>query len=400
MVFQESVGIDIQPDQAILVALRKGVRKTEVAGKAIYQLDPGAEIRNRVASVADFLEEFQKEHRLGSAEIFVGVPASLVMTRVVTFPAAVRENLEQTLRYEMEKLVPLRAEKVRFSFQQLSEKKEGGEIQVLVLVAQKTAIEPYLGLADRIPGGISGIEPVSIAVSHLLGLDETRPDRFAKGPGAVAEQLIHLPDDPAGALSRQPSVWGVPAIPYGPAVGLALRGILDCPLRLNLVPAPLRRRPSRVGLIVGAVLLTGCLIAGLAWGGAILYQQRATAVAVQRELNRLRENVRQVRDLEEKIKTARGRMATLHGFEGDHIPLIDILRELTEMIPETAWIRDFSLTDNKIRINGEAETAAELIGLLENSPLFQDVVFRSAIVRQKQGQERFQIEMELEPQGE
>lgn len=394
MIFRESLGIDIRADRASLVFLRKGFRDMEVAGKALYRLDPGLDDRVRLTAIRGFLAEFRKENRIGPTEMFVGIPPELVMIRVVSLPFAVRENLAGTLRYEMEKLVPLPAQDVRFDYQVVSEDREAGQIRVALLIVKRPILEPFLELAETVPGGISGLEPASSALGNALSLNGAGGGKFDRGPDGVLDLFLETSEK--NPFDEIGTVLGLPIQEYGAAAGLALRGMLDCPLQWNLVPPAFRRRPGRLGLYVAIILLSLSLIAGLAWGGALLQRQRAEAERIDAEIRRLSEEVIRVRELEENIESIRGRIETLRSFQAGHVPAIEILREMTQIVPENAWVQEFTLSGDKVRFSGKAESASELIGRLESSPLFRDVVFRSAIVREEGAGERFNIEMELE----
>ena len=52
-------------------------------------------------------------------------------------------------------------------------------------------------------------------------------------------------------------------------------------------------------------------------------------------------------------------------------------------------------TQKKLEIEGQADSASGLITLLEDSPLFNDVAFQSAITKTKEGKERFNIVMKV-----
>ncbi|MFW5906374.1 MAG: PilN domain-containing protein, partial [Desulfobia sp.] len=56
-----------------------------------------------------------------------------------------------------------------------------------------------------------------------------------------------------------------------------------------------------------------------------------------------------------------------------------LLKELTEVMPETAWLYTFNFSDQRIRIHGEAESATAVLEALENSPLFENVEFDSPV---------------------
>ena len=55
----------------------------------------------------------------------------------------------------------------------------------------------------------------------------------------------------------------------------------------------------------------------------------------------------------------------------------------------------FEFSDKGVQIEGDAESASELIPLLEISPLFKDVAFLSSITKSKDGKERFRIGLKI-----
>ncbi|MBW1973308.1 MAG: PilN domain-containing protein [Deltaproteobacteria bacterium] len=79
------------------------------------------------------------------------------------------------------------------------------------------------------------------------------------------------------------------------------------------------------------------------------------------------------------------------------LSFLNILKELTVLIPETAYIESLDFNKNQITISGRADSAADLISILEKSPLFKNVKFTSSIIRGRgDSKERFSIKGELE----
>lgn len=71
---------------------------------------------------------------------------------------------------------------------------------------------------------------------------------------------------------------------------------------------------------------------------------------------------------------------------------IDVLKELTLVIPKDAWVTSINYKKRDIQVEGVAGKAAELIPLIESSPLFKDTKLLSAITRDPgSGKERFRI---------
>jgi general secretion pathway protein L len=83
--------------------------------------------------------------------------------------------------------------------------------------------------------------------------------------------------------------------------------------------------------------------------------------------------------------------------------MLDILNELTLLLPDDTWVSHFEIRDDMVHIHGESVASAVLIPLIESSKLFQNVSFRSPVTQNKKNNtERFHISAELisKQQGE
>ena len=75
---------------------------------------------------------------------------------------------------------------------------------------------------------------------------------------------------------------------------------------------------------------------------------------------------------------------------------LEVLKELSVLIPEDAWLDKTLITNETIEINGYAESASFLIGILEDSPLFENVIFPSTITKRGGQKERFRIKADIQ----
>lgn len=388
--WQESLGVQIAADHLYIAHLRASFRSIRLVRGASYELDPSQPLRQRLNAAGMLLADFRKEHGIGKTDIFVGVPSDIVMFREIEFPLAVRENLGATLRYEMEKYVPLPPDAIRFDHQVVAEKKGSGKMTLLLVVAKRADIDPYFDFCREIPGGVSGLGTAATACFNALA--------HANGAGPLGDGVADRIEQAADVktLAEAATKLGLPDASFVSAFGLALRSLADAPVRINLLPAEWRRKPGRMGQYTLAALLACLLLAGLAWGGGHLMRQRMAEEARAAELQRLAEAVVEVDRLEKEIEALEARLDSLTALAGDKAPVLDILRELTQTIPETAWVQDFSYNENGGRIIGFADSATELIPLLEASPLFRDVVFLSTISKDRDGKERFSIGFQVD----
>ena len=92
-------------------------------------------------------------------------------------------------------------------------------------------------------------------------------------------------------------------------------------------------------------------------------------------------------------------LAFLEGAVGARARQAEILRELTGLIPDSAYLSEYSFRERTVEITGLAPSASQLLPVLEASPLFAGVEFSAPIVAQGAGLERFRIRLRLEGAG-
>ena len=80
---------------------------------------------------------------------------------------------------------------------------------------------------------------------------------------------------------------------------------------------------------------------------------------------------------------------------GPSADTLGILAELSKVIPDTAWLRNLNISGKKVLMDGFADDAAQLIPLLDHSPLLTNVIFLSAITKGRDGKERFRIGFDI-----
>jgi general secretion pathway protein L len=73
--------------------------------------------------------------------------------------------------------------------------------------------------------------------------------------------------------------------------------------------------------------------------------------------------------------------AALSARKQHDVPLITVLKELTQAIPDGSWLQSLSYSEGQLVINGKGEAASGIIAALEASPLLQDVNFAAATQR-------------------
>jgi general secretion pathway protein L len=104
----------------------------------------------------------------------------------------------------------------------------------------------------------------------------------------------------------------------------------------------------------------------------------------------------QLKEARRPINFIQDQINSIQRLKHQQIPVVVALEKLTALLPDTVWLTNFSIEGNRISIAGEAQSAAPLISILENSENFANATFSSPVTREaKADRERFSIELSL-----
>ncbi len=461
LLFNSSMGVDIQETSVSLVYVKGSFKGVQWVDAKRMLFDPSKPLDARMDDAAAFVNGFMQDHRISDAMVFIAFPGKHCVLREVEFPWAVKENLRATLAYEMEKYIPLAVDDVYFDHQIVVEDKAKKHLKVMIGVVKKEDMGPYLEVASRISRGVSGIESSFAALANYILYDHTVGDGPAMGvwcretgfdiiymdhgalvygrsvdaDGPAAEwgaQILHhtnqirnmfLKNSQAAklcvygdasaslGLSEMVSDYGyiwVPAMLQGgavsdtafiPAAGLALRGLCRLPVQLNFMPENLRKKPDKTSLFILMGLVVLLAVSGTLWAVTHVMTRQAMMEKMDQELARLKLEAQEVETIQQDIKSIQDKIGFLASRRPGHVYLADIVKELSERIPTTAWIRELKLSGNQLTLYGSADSASELIPLLEASPIFSDVKFQSTIRKSKEDKEVFRIGLTIVAPG-
>ncbi len=457
MLFQSGLGIYFHETGLCLAYLKSSFRSVRVVGQASYAIESDKGLSEKLNVAGDYIKDFINSNQISSPDVFVGIPRELVILRDIEFPFAVKENLRSTLEFKIENYVPLKSDDIYFDHQILDEDKENNRLRVLIIVVRREIIDSFLILKSRLGLGLTGIGISSTALvnyfsyhpdtavekdyvyihsnhqslhlgavkngvlqySRIIDFSDTEDqqglvskelkpitDFFAKSAKPIKTVICTnevdnfvtealKADQDYQLIVPQLARIDTQSASMVPAFGLALRELRKVPMDINLLPVGMRKRPSKTVYYLMLVLASLFIISGLSWGGSKVMLQRFRLNAINTETERLLVEVKNIDRIRADLQELEDRIECLNELWRGQVPVLEILKEVTERIPENAWIRDFSYDEKGVKLYGYADSASELITLLENSPLFRDVVFLSTITKDRDGKKRFRIGFKL-----
>ena len=172
------------------------------------------------------------------------------------------------------------------------------------------------------------------------------------------------------------------------AVGLALKGLNSVPLDVNFIPRELRpKKKKNWSLIFGTALIAILLLGLFSFAISYFAKERFYLAELTERVNALKGRVNKIEQMKDEADAIEQTINSVETIKVDEISKLDLLKELTEIIPEEMWLTRFSYTKKKgegsIDLSGFSNAASELIPILEESTFFEDVKFKSSIVKDR-----------------
>jgi general secretion pathway protein L len=187
------------------------------------------------------------------------------------------------------------------------------------------------------------------------------------------------------------------------SVGVPLKGLTKTPLDLNLLPFEMRKKIRQFGKPLFIIFAVLTLILGLTWAIGVFSQYRRELNVVTAEIKKRKPEVDMVERLQKQKEELSQEIIDLQKIKSEETSKVEILRELTQLLPNTVWIWNFKYNGKEIEISGFADSASDLIPLLDKSSLFEKVEFLAPVTKERQmrsdgdkEKERFRIKAKLE----
>ena len=174
----------------------------------------------------------------------------------------------------------------------------------------------------------------------------------------------------------------------------------DRPNAINLVPekARARKRNSARHLNWALTLIAMTLIATMIALPMLKQAQRIEALEAELQLKmRKAEVVQRIgQDIEELSEGA----SFLIDKRSDTPLMLEIIDELTRILPDDTWVNNLSVKNGEVQIQGYSTASAMLIPIIDGSDLFQNPRFRASVVTsQTSDDERFHLSMDISKGG-
>jgi Tfp pilus assembly protein PilN len=341
------------------------------------------------------------------------VPREDVILRQVAVPGVSDKDLAAAIGFQMDGLHPYAEEDVVSSWARLP-----GTATVLIAIARRAALERYsswfaeagikVGSFTCAPAAIYSARRLfaSAPPPSVLAMEEVngRVELYGESPShplfsaafdatperAVTLACAELRLDPSAMETRSfhALLGHEPALPFAAALASACSHLF---LPVNLLPAEMRVSSSRALWIPTAVAGGLALMAAAALAVYPSFEDGRYLRSLNQEIAKVTPQALAAAKLDKDIDTTRQRTLLLDQVRGRSKADIDVLREMTRILPPPiTWLNTLEINRKQVSIAGETDQAAPLLKQVDASPFFEQSEFSMQPMRTGTG-ETFRI---------
>lgn len=281
----------------------------------------------------DTIKKLLSQERLKNALIILRLSSADALVKNLNLPLVAQANIEQVVRYELDRYTPFKAEQVYFA---------------------------------------------------------TRVERIDSETAQLAVQLLFSPKKILETLYNDCKTMGV--TPSIVDVENSPNDLQNLHSTYNLLPLHLQPKVKNTARFLTGGLLT--LLFLLSFASLILpvWLEYQGVQEFEAKIAKIEKEVKAVKNLQAEMEALREEAQLLIDEKTATPPVVGILNEISALMKDDSWLSYLQYSDGQIQLQGESQAASNLLADLEASDYFANVSFASPVTQDKaSGLERFQI---------
>lgn len=267
-------------------------------------------------------------------QVVIALPSDQVLRKTITLPAAVEENLHQTLAYDLDRHTPFKADEVYFDAVVVGRDAARKEIRVDLAAALKTYIDQARRRVESWGASVVAVTPESPTGAAALA--------------ATTLNLLPPAERPDTSPWRRWQVW---------------------------VPAALL---AMVAVVVIALPI---------------WQKRVYAIALAQRVDQAKVQADASSALRDELERLTGDYNFALQRKYTFPAALQVVEDVTKLLPDDTWLTQFEMkttargkdAHREIVLRGESANAGRLVSLLEDSKVFEQAAPRSPTTKIQPG---------------
>lgn len=293
------------------------------------------QIRDRLQACLDRFQEVL------TAVIYC-LPAELMLSKRLRLPLAAEGNLQQAVGFELDRQTPFKADEVYY------------DVKIAHREPPFIDVDLYIVLRDEVDSKLQQLARMGL---QLQGVDIDR---------AAAH---------SAAAQTPPQ-----------------------PLQINLLTPERRVRRGNRRIRLNWALAAAALALMALLMAETLYLRGDTLQQLQQQRDALRTEAMQVSKLEQQLDDAIEAANFLAEQQARSPQILDVIAEVTALLPEHTWIQRLQLTGTQLELLGLSDSSQQMIELLDQSAMLDNTSFKGTIATDRRlNKERFTATAQIDP---
>lgn len=167
---------------------------------------------------------------------------------------------------------------------------------------------------------------------------------------------------------------------------------------LNFLERDLSRESGVANNLISLprALVAAILISMLAFVVLTISRHEAALADLRVETSKMRERAISVRKTLDRADTAVGNLARLQELKLARVSTLEIIEELSRVLPDPAWLSEFRLEGDALDVSGLAKSGAALPSLFAQSRIFSEAALTAPLTLDpREDKERFSLRLRI-----
>lgn len=376
----------------------------------------------------------------GSADISLSIPKAWAIIKIVELPLTVMENIEDVISYELDRLTPLSPEDALYDFRIISSAKGKLCVQIIAVKAEilspyitalkekglvlsaltvnlscmntlcryidrktdylfieinETSFEGALFIENSISNIYSGnltagddrVNAVSILSTTGPLIDilkkQGKPAKvmlLLNNKSSTLKELLKVQIDmPVRILNETDTTFNL-QLPgedsYLAAIGGVLEALWPGHKGINLLEKG-RHKKTKAPVVFTLMLMLAVAAVLAIYTAAPIWIEGGKLKEIEAQIALRKEETRKVELLKKEIASLEEEASALENFKKNRPMALNIIKELTPIFPNTAWLNRIKLTETTAEFEGYAASATEILPKIEASKYLKKAEFSS-----------------------
>ncbi|WP_420265069.1 PilN domain-containing protein [Candidatus Magnetominusculus dajiuhuensis] len=439
---QKYLSIVLEKDTASACVIKMSSSGYKVISKNTFgDTYPGPE------ELVSFLNLIVEGTSTSAVKVILNVPKEWCVIKRTEFPAIAMANISAAIAFQIPDLTPFSTADVYYDFEII--KREDGKLHTVIYALKRQMAEPYLRALAGAGFKVSSLVLSSASVMSLLGQVPEMPDNIILvnlrgthvelvtaergittgvyivkgGVGDVvraiegtdtagAAVVVNAPDTSVNTDVNTDTLQELKAalttchdfrelLPalnddeYLTAVAAVFADAKKKTKGVNMLSLGETQKKSLPIALTIILSITFVALFTLSLYIPIWNDEKAVA-DIDKQIKALKPEFERLTALQKDTKKIDSDLSVLNSMMAKRVLMMDLIRELTVMLPQDTWLARLVATEKDINLEGYAVNASALIGMLENSKFFKDAGTTSTTFKDaRMGKERFQIKAAL-----